>query len=231
MSKQTFVITAEAWTKVGDGHTDVSFEGYELVFADSIDGIEITESFIVQPTGAGASATLRFDNGVWAKMRMSTDKTVTLLAKPSTTAAPYEQPSPDVRVTPGVQYAAGQSVGGILAMTGVMGTWPAATLISAVLRSKSVQTAAFKLYLFAKRPKTAFTDRGAIALDPVDAPLLLGVVSLANPDSALGVSLYQTLDINLGLIASNTVYALLVPQGALTFQNADDLSLELGVAV
>lgn len=229
MSKQTFVITADAWTKVGDGHTDVSFESYELVFADSKDGIEITESFIVQPTGR-ASATLRFDNGVWAKMRMSTDKTVTLLAKPSTTAAPYEQPSPDVRVTPGVQYAAGQSVGGILAMTGVMGTAPAATLISAVLRSKSVQTPAFKLYLFSKRPKTAFTDRGAIALDPVDAPLLLGVVSLANPDSALGISLYQTLDINLGLIASNTVFALLVPQAAVTFQNADDLSLELGVA-
>lgn len=233
MSKQLFAITSAGWTTVGDGHTDVSFEGYELIFADSHDAMPsnaLGETFIIQPTGANASVTLRFDAAVWARVRMSTDQVVSLLSRPSTAAEPYEQPSPDVRVTPGIQYGTSQSVGVLLAITGVMGTKPIVEVVSALLRCKSVQTAGFKLYLFGKPPTTEYVDRGPIALDPVDAPLLAGVISLTNPDSGLGASLYQTEGLHLGGVANNTIYALLAPTAPVTFHSADDLSLDLGIA-
>ncbi|MEM5372235.1 hypothetical protein V4C53_40305 [Paraburkholderia azotifigens] len=96
-------------------------------------------------------------------------------------------------------YGPQQSIDGLLNFVGAMGPKNSAVLCSAVLCSNSRQTGSVKPYLSSKKPGAEFADNGHNALNPDYAKLLLGVVALDTPNSALGVSLYQRRGFDLGL--------------------------------
>jgi hypothetical protein len=136
-----------------------------------------------------------------------------------------------VTVTPGVSYSAGQSIDGLFRLKGAMGSRAAVMVASALIRCQSVQTAGFRLYLFAHKPNSAFVVQELAVLDPEDAKLLCGRIQFSNPDSALGVSLYQATGLHLGVVVEGSLSALHVPTAAVMFMAADDLSIELDLAV
>jgi len=85
--------------------------------------------------------------------------------------------------------------------------------------------------MFAHKPSTALVDQALAAFDPEDAQLFCGLIQFSSPDSPLGVSLYQTTGLHLGVVGEDSLYALLVPTAAVTFKAADDLSIEVDLVV
>lgn len=233
MTKQTFLITADAWVQVGSGATDVSFVGSAVMFAESADAP--TDAFTgdvytVRPTGGNRSMRFAFNSNVWAKAAEAAGATAS--TKPAVVDNTAQPVVDGVSVTPGVAYAAGQSIGGLFRLKGVMASSAAVTIASAVIRCKSVQTAGFKLYLFAHKPtNSVFADQAKATLHPDDAKLFCGLLPFSDPDSDLGVSLYQTRDQNIGVVGEDSLYAVLVPTAAATFSATDDLSIEVDLAI
>lgn len=132
-------------------------------------------------------------------------------------------------LTPGA-YASGKVMGGVLRFIGSL-EGPSGLLRSILLRSKSVQTSDFTLYLFSSNPSAStFTDGADPVLDPSDINKLIGAFTLTEPDSTLGVSLYQLADINQAVSSpTSSLFGVLLAGGAATFVAADDVSVALGV--
>lgn len=130
-------------------------------------------------------------------------------------------------------YAAGDLVGGVLTFADCLSVLKGGILNSIKLRSKSVQTAGFKLYLFSANPAaTTWTDNAAPNLNAADLPNLIGMYSLTGNDSGLGTMTIYSLD-GIGSIIENTassnLYGVLVTTGTPTLVSTTDLSVSIGV--
>lgn len=138
-----------------------------------------------------------------------------------------------VSVTPTVTsasaYAAGNEVGGLLTFANAFRSVSLSGVVQSLhLQSKSVQTAGFKLYLFRSNPTaTTWADKTTPAINATDIPNLIGVYTLANPDSGLGtVTIYNTDGIGKSVqAATTTLYGVLVTTGTPTFTSTTDLNV------
>jgi hypothetical protein len=132
-------------------------------------------------------------------------------------------------------YSAGDVVGGVLTFSNALNGLGQAVIQSLTLRSKSVQTAGFKLYVFSANPSnTTWTDNAAPSLNAADLPSLLGVYSLTTADSGLGTMTIYNLDgigktVEVNDLSVNTpardLYGVIVTTGTPTLTTATDLTV------
>jgi hypothetical protein len=228
-----------SWVNVGEGPlrlTLVSPNNAILVAANPTapDGSFTGDCYVLIP----GSNPVDFDDDVlvWAKAKGTPDQTKPisvllqpLISAPVITSSETRQPGGSPEGT-ALTYTAGQSIGGAFVIPGALGN-SAGLLRSILLKSSSVQTSEFDLYLFSQKPATVFADGAALpTLVPADVPLVLGVFKLTEVDSSLGVSVYQLNDINQMIVApGGSIYAVLVPKGAATLSAASDISITLGI--
>lgn len=145
------------------------------------------------------------------------------------------QPSVTPTVTASSAYTTGNIVGGLMTFTNAFATGATSGVLqSIVIRSKSVQTATFKLYVFSQQPtNTTWTDKTAPSINSLDLPYLIDYFIFAAPDSGLGTMTIYTQD-GLGKSLVNTagttsLWAVLVVVGTPTFSSTSDISVTLGI--
>jgi hypothetical protein len=138
-------------------------------------------------------------------------------------------------ITGGTAYTAGDSVGGLLTLTGATdNSNHTVYLDSLTIVDESNQKAAFTIILFDTNPSAStFTNDGATALNAADTPSIAGIISVAATDyvtvdskayvsySGIGLQLKPT---------TNVAYANVVAAGAPTYTGTDDLILHFGFA-
>jgi hypothetical protein len=144
------------------------------------------------------------------------------------TSAPSVTPA----VTASSAYTAGNVVGGLLTFTNAVDAALSGILQRVTVDCKSVQTAGFKLYVFAANPSSStFTDKTAPSIAAADVGKLVDVIALAAPDSGLGT---HTLYVADGLadalvLVASSLFAVLVTTGTPTFGSTSDISVSLGI--
>lgn len=143
------------------------------------------------------------------------------------------QPAVTPTVTASSAYTAGNLVGGLMTFSNSFVN-TSGVLQSIVIKCKSVQTTAFKLYLFSQQPtNTTWTDKTAPAINALDLPYLIDFFIFAAPDSGLGTMTIYSQD-GLGKSVANTasgtqLYGVLVAVGTPTFTSTSDVSVALGI--
>jgi hypothetical protein len=145
------------------------------------------------------------------------------------------QPTVSPTITAASAYTAGNLVGGLMTFSNCFATGlTSGVLQSVVIKSKSVQTATFKLYIFSQQPtNTTWTDKTSPAINVLDLPYLIDMFIFAAPDSGLGTMTIYTQD-GLGKSIANTasgqnLWGLLVTTGTPTFSSTTDISVTLGI--
>jgi hypothetical protein len=145
------------------------------------------------------------------------------------------QPTATPTVTSASAYTAGNLVGGLMTFTNCFASGlTSGVLQSVVIKSKSVQTTTFKLYIFSQQPtNTVWTDKTAPNINALDLPFLIDIFLFAAPDSGLGTMTIYTQD-GLGKSIANTangqnLWGLLVTTGTPTFSSTSDVSVTLGI--
>lgn len=127
-------------------------------------------------------------------------------------------------------YSAGNVVGGLLTFANVFGPAFSGRLTDFLVKSKSVQTTTYKLYLFNQQPtNSTWTDKAAPAINALDLPFLLGVWTSGASDSGLGTETSNQLDnINAIIRSSNqNLYAILVCVATPTYASTSDITVEV----
>ena len=127
-------------------------------------------------------------------------------------------------------YAAGNVVGGKMTFGGMVDSSLSGLLIGAKIKIKSVQTSAFKLYLFKADPTAStFNDKAAPVLAPADVGSLIGVVPFTVAESGLGThTLYSVDNLSIEIVtAGQVVCGVLVAVGTPTFASTGDVAVEL----
>lgn len=143
------------------------------------------------------------------------------------------QPSVSPAITSASVYAAGNIVGGLMTFNNAFAN-SSGILQSIIIKSKSIQTSAFKLYLFSQQPtNSTWTDKTAPAINALDLAYLVDFFIFAAPDSGLGTMTIYSQD-GLGKAIANTaggnqLYGVLVAVGTPTFNSSSDISVALGV--
>lgn len=135
-------------------------------------------------------------------------------------------------VTAAIAYVAGNEVGGLLTFGNTLALAGSGLIQSITLKSKTVQTVGFKLYIFKANPvNTVWTDKTAPAINVADIANLVGVYPLSSGDSGLGTHTVYNLDGIGKTIAAGatTLYGILVTTGAPTFASTSDLTVSIGV--
>lgn len=141
----------------------------------------------------------------------------------------------DVALTPTVTasaYTAGNVVGGLLHFSNVFGPSFTGTLTDILVKSKSVQTTGYKLYLFSQNPSNStWTDKTAPAINAADLPYLLGVWTLGSSDSGLGTETTNQLDNAASAIHSmnQDLYGVLVCVSTPTYASTSDITVSVRV--
>jgi len=141
----------------------------------------------------------------------------------------------DTALTPTVTaaaYTAGNVVGGLLTFTNVFGQSLRGTLTDIVVKSKSVQTTTYKLYLFSQQPSNStWTDKAAPAINAADIPFILGVYTTGAADSGLGTETTNQLNNIASTIRSNSqnLYGVLVCVATPTYASTSDVSVAVRV--
>lgn len=141
----------------------------------------------------------------------------------------------DVSITPTVTagaYTAGNVVGGLLHFTNVFGPSFSGTLTDILVKSKSVQTTTYKLYLFSQQPSAStWTDKAAPAINAADLPYLLGVWTSGAADSGLGTETTNQLDNVASAIHSTAqdLYGVLVCVATPTYASTSDVTVSVRV--
>ena len=141
----------------------------------------------------------------------------------------------DISVTPTVTagaYTAGNEVGGKLTFTNAFGPSFSGTLMDILVKSKSVQTTGYKLYLFSQNPtNTTWTDKTAPAINALDLPYLLGVFTLGAADSGLGTeTTNQTDNIQAAIHSVNQdLYGVLTAVATPTYTSTSDVTVSVRV--
>ena len=139
-------------------------------------------------------------------------------------------------VTAGLAYGAGNIVGGLLHFQNCFrAAQPTALLQTWGILSKSVQTTAFRLYLFNQNPThSTWTDKSAPNINAADIPFLIpgaGVFAVSNNDSGLGTVTVYGAGLQFCVIqsASTDLYGILTCTGTPTFASTSDLTIQLGI--
>jgi hypothetical protein len=135
-------------------------------------------------------------------------------------------------VTASSAYTTGNVVGGKITFSSALLTAGSGVLESISLRSKSVQTATFTLFLFDSNPtNTTWTDKTAPSINVNDIPFLVGAFQLSSFSSGLGThTIYMLNGISQTLAAgATTLYGILIVTGTPTFTATTDLTLALGI--
>ena len=144
-------------------------------------------------------------------------------------------PISDTALTPTVTaaaYTAGNVVGGLLTFTNVFGQSLRGTLTDILVKSKSVQTTTYKLYLFSQQPSAStWTDKAAPAINAADLPYLLGVYTSGAADSGLGTETSNQLNNIASNIRSNSqnLYGILVCAATPTYASTSDVTVSVRV--
>lgn len=143
-------------------------------------------------------------------------------------------------ITSIIPYTAGNQVGGLMTFSSAVNSITYSGVIdSIVIKSKSVQTSGFNLYLFKTNPTSStWTDKITPAINASDIPYLIGVYSFdATDDSGLGtITLYQSSS-TLGngnspkaiVLTSSNLYGVLVATGTPTFNSTSDISVTVNI--
>jgi hypothetical protein len=141
----------------------------------------------------------------------------------------------DVAVTPTVAltaYSAGNVVGGKLTFSNVFGPSFSGTLTDILVKSKSVQTTGYTLFLFSQNPtNSTWTDKAAPAINALDLPYLLGAFALGSSNSGLGTeTTNQTDAINAAISSVNqNLYGILACVATPTYLSASDVTVSVRV--
>lgn len=144
-------------------------------------------------------------------------------------------PTADVSLTPAVTaaaYTAGNVVGGKLTFLNVFGGSLTGTITDILVKSKSVQTTTYKLYLFSQNPtNTTWTDKTAPSINALDLPYLLGVFTSGAADSGLGTETSNQLDnINAAIHSvDQNLYGILVCVATPTYASTSDVTVSVRV--
>ena len=144
------------------------------------------------------------------------------------TSAPSVTPT----LTAASAYTAGNVVGGLLTFASAVDAALSGILQRVTINCKSVQTAGFKLYVFAANPSSStFTDKTAPAIAAADVGKLVDVIALASPDSGLGTHTLYVADglADAFVLAAASLYAVLVTTATPTFGSTSDISVSLGI--
>lgn len=143
-------------------------------------------------------------------------------------------------ITSIIPYTAGNQVGGLMTFSSAVNSITYSGVIdSIVIKSKSVQTSGFNLYLFKTNPTSStWTDKITPAINASDIPYLIGVYSFdATDDSGLGtITLYQSSS-TFGngnspkaiVLTSSNLYGVLVATGTPTFNSTSDISVTVNI--
>ena len=238
------VVPFGSWVQLGTGPLLVEL----LTLANPVTVVVSEDAPAVDYTGnqfnlvfGGARATCRVtsDLAVWAKVTTVTDDgsiNMVGVALPGLVTAPVPTPPTAVpNIGTVTAFAPGAAIGGLLTLSGVA-SGTSAFLRSIVLTFPSVQTSDMKLYLFTQAPpNSTITNGDVLALDPRDANTLLGSFTLTDPDSSLGVTVYNLRGIEQVLSGfASQVYGVLVPVADVTLTAPEDattpiLTLSLGI--
>lgn len=141
----------------------------------------------------------------------------------------------DIAVTPAVSaaaYTAGNVVGGKLRFQNVFGPAFSGTLTDILVKSKSVQTTLYKLYLFSQDPSNStWTDKAAPAINALDLPYLLGAFTVGASDSGLGTETSNQLAAIGAAIRSvnQDLYGVMVCVSTPTFGTTSDITVSVRV--
>lgn len=141
----------------------------------------------------------------------------------------------DTALTPAVTagaYVAGNVVGGLLHFSNVFGPAFSGTLTDILVRSKSIQTTGYNLFLFSQNPThSTWTDHAAPSLNVADLPYLLGQWSLTTANSGLGTETTNQLDaINSAIESVNQdLYGILTCVATPTFASTSDITVSVRV--
>jgi len=143
-------------------------------------------------------------------------------------------------ITSIIPYVTGNQVGGLMTFSSAVNSITYSGVIdSIVIKSKSIQTSGFNLYLFKTNPTSStWTDKITPAINASDIPYLIGVYSFdATDDSGLGtITLYQSSS-TLGngnspkaiVLTSSNLYGVLVATGTPTFNSTSDISVTVNI--
>jgi hypothetical protein len=143
-------------------------------------------------------------------------------------------------ITSIIPYVTGNQVGGLMTFSSAVNSITYSGVIdSIVIKSKSIQTSGFNLYLFKTNPASStWTDKTTPAINASDIPYLIGVYSFdATDDSGLGtITLYQSSS-TLGngnspkaiVLTSSNLYGVLVATGTPTFNSTSDISVTVNI--
>lgn len=229
-----------SWVQVGEGPlrlTLVSPNNSILVAANATapDNTFTGDVYLAKP----GSNPIDFDSDVvvWAKARGTPDQTKPILVlleplidAPVIVAAETRQPSA-VPVATKLSYTAGQAIGGVFPIPGSLGN-AAGLLRSILIKSLTEISGEIDLHLFSQKPvASAFADGSTAGpLEADDASFYLGVFKFPTADTSLGISVWQLNGINQMLAAAGgTLWAVLVPKGAVTLASASDISVTIGI--
>lgn len=141
----------------------------------------------------------------------------------------------DTAVSPAVTasaYTAGNVVGGLLRFPNVFGPAFSGTLTDILVRSKSVQTTGYTLFLFSQNPThSTWTDKAAPAINAADIPYLLGAWALGSANSGLGTeTTNQTNNINAIIDSVNQdLYGILTCVATPTYASTSDITVSVRV--
>lgn len=142
----------------------------------------------------------------------------------------------DTAVTPTITassaYTAGDIVGGKLTFSNVFGPAFSGTLTDILVKSKSVQTTGYTLFLFSQNPTaTTWTNKTQPAINAADLPFLLGAFALGAANSGLGTETTNQTDAINAIIRSvdQNLYGILTCVATPTYGSTSDLTISIRV--
>jgi hypothetical protein len=130
-------------------------------------------------------------------------------------------------------YGANKVIGGIQTFASILPSTYAGILESITIKFKaSVQTGGFYVAIFTTSQTGTFSDTNTAAIASTDSAYLIGIYSLASPNSSLGNHTIYNLDgIAKGIVGSSTsLYVVIIPTGTtVALASTSDMIIELGV--
>ncbi len=136
-------------------------------------------------------------------------------------------------VTASSAYATGNTLGGLLTISGATRIAAGSGVIqSVVLNLKSAQTTATDVIFFSANPSgTTVTDKTAVAVAVADFDKILGAVSVSNWTNTGTTSVGTAANVGLpfALASGTSIYAILVTRGTPTFTATTDVSLSIRI--
>ncbi len=239
---QTLTLVGDALVTNTSGDTSLnaivsgSNSGATLLVEGSTDGVNWSTLNTITTAGTypvtyGAYPLVRARISVKGAGSFLVALTATLAAAGITVLNPVS----NVAVTPAVSaaaYSAGNVVGGKLTFQNVFGPSFSGELTDILVKSKSVQTTGYVLYLFSQDPtNSTWTNKAAPAINAADLPYLLGAYTLGASDSGLGTETTNQLTAIKSQIfsTSQNLYGILTCVATPTYASTSDITVSVRV--